>query len=128
MKKLYFSIDDKKRIYKLYYDDNYTVNQIADIYRCSYTAMCNEFKANNWKLNERGQGNRKYHFNEHVFDEINTPEKAFCLGLLLADGCNHSNSNEISICLQERDKEVLEMLNDVFESNYPLYYHDAYDS
>lgn len=128
MKKLYFSSDDKDKIYELYYDQNYTIKMIADIFDCSYTAMYNEFLANDWKRKEQSQGNRKYYFNEHVFDNINTPEKAFCFGLLLADGCNHNNSYEVSICLQERDKEVLEMLNTIFESNYPLYFHKAYKS
>lgn len=128
MKKLYFSIDDKNKIYRLYYDENYTISQIAEIFHCSYTAMYNEFKANNWKRRDATQGNRQYHFNEHVFDSIDSPQKAFCLGLLLADGCNHYNSTEVSICLQERDKEVLEMLNEVFESNYPLKYYDAHET
>lgn len=128
MKKLYFSIDDKNRIFDLYYNKNNTITDIADIFHCSYTAMQNEFKANGWQPRDRNQGNRQYHFNEHVFDTIDTPEKAFCFGLLLADGCNHLNSNEVSICLQERDKEVLEMLNSVFGSDYPLHFHKAYNT
>lgn len=49
--------------------------------------------------NNKHQGNRKYYFDEHIFDEINTPDKAYCIGLFMADGCNHSNNNTFSIGL-----------------------------
>lgn len=70
------------------------------------------------------QGNRKYYFDEHIFDDINTPDKAYCLGLFMADGCNHYETSAFSIELQERDKGVLEGIKLMFQSDYPLYFRD----
>lgn len=124
MKQLVFSDEQKLIIKDYYYNQNYSINQIASIFNCSYTGMLNLFIRNNWeRFHDRS--NRKYRFNEYIFDEIDTPDKAFCLGLLLADGCNHSKSNDVSIELQSRDSEVLYMMNDLFESTYPIHMHKA---
>lgn len=57
-------------------------------------------------------------FNKRYFKNIDTPEKAYWLGLLYADGYviyNTKNRNyEISIELQREDKYILEQLNSVF--------------
>lgn len=54
-------------------------------------------------------------YNENYFDIIDTPQKAYFLGLLYADGCiSHTTRTSGSICyimaiaLQEDDKYVLE--------------------
>lgn len=120
MKQLSFTEEQKNLIYDYYYNQHLNINNIAAKFKCSYTGMLNFFVRNNWERTNNS-GNRKYHFNEHVFDIIDSPDKAFCLGLLLADGCNHSDSNEVSIELQLRDKEVLQMMNNLFESTYPIH-------
>lgn len=121
---LSFDEEETAMIKDYYYNQGKTLSNIASIFGCSYTGMLNFFIRNNW---ERFQDrrNRKYYFNEHVFDDIDTPDKAFCLGLLLADGCNHSNNNDVSIELQKRDVEVLQMMNNVFESTYPIHEQKA---
>lgn len=54
-------------------------------------------------------------YDEYLFDQINTPAKAYFLGLMYADGCvyhtvNSKNKTDYrtSICLQETDKTILE--------------------
>lgn len=49
---------------------------------------------------------RKYFFNEHYFDEINTKEKAYWLGFMYADGYISKN-NTIGCGLKNDDKEHL---------------------
>ena len=50
---------------------------------------------------------RKSHVNDHVFDTIDTEEKAYWLGFLYADGNVHhtNNSWRIELTLQEQDLE-----------------------
>lgn len=42
---------------------------------------------------------RKYYFDDHLLDTINTPDKAYCIGLFMADGCNQMKNNCFSIGL-----------------------------
>ena len=52
---------------------------------------------------------RKSHVNDHIFDVIDTEEKAYWLGFLYADGNvhKHNKSWHIELTLQERDFEHL---------------------
>ena len=66
---------------------------------------------------------RKYKFkNENYFDNINTEEKAYFLGLLWADGCNFRNEDDkkayqVIISLQERDGDIIKRLcNEIYEN------------
>lgn len=67
---------------------------------------------------------RKYKLNEHYFDTIDTPNKAYILGLLHADGCNMISKSTISIALQESDKDLLERIRLEIGSEKPLRYID----
>lgn len=52
--------------------------------------------------------NIKYTFNENIFEQIDTPEKAYWIGFLYADGSIHTNSNTLALTLKESDKEHLQ--------------------
>ena len=64
--------------------------------------------------------NRKYDRDQHYFDKIDTPNKAYILGLLYADGNNHSKHNSITLSLQEEDKELLEQIRSELKYEGPL--------
>jgi hypothetical protein len=51
-------------------------------------------------------------YNEDYFDQVDTEEKAYYLGLLLADGSRFTGRNAVSIDLQEPDSHILEGLRD----------------
>lgn len=53
----------------------------------------------------------KPEFNEHVFDVIDTEEKAYWLGFIFADGYVSLNSNNFEISLNGEDKVHLEKFN-----------------
>jgi hypothetical protein len=63
---------------------------------------------------------RKYNVNQFYFEEIDSPDKAYFLGWLASDGHINTKRNEISIALQEGDKEILEKLNKFIENEKPL--------
>ena len=46
--------------------------------------------------------NRKYSLNENYFDKIDTPNKAYILGLLYADGSNTISKSTISILCKKK--------------------------
>lgn len=68
----------------------------------------------------RSKGYRTYTLDEDYFDVIDTSNKAYILGLLYADGCNHVDQHSISISLQEGDVKILQRISDELKSNKPL--------
>lgn len=71
-----------------------------------------------------GNGRRTYKVNEHYFDEIDTPEKAYILGFLDADGCNFMPKQTISMSLQEGDRPILERICKEMDNEHPLEFID----
>ena len=63
---------------------------------------------------------RKYPINEQFFNEIDSEEKAYFLGILYADGTNSTNKTEVSLRLQEDDRELLIDLNNLLQPTKPV--------
>ena len=55
---------------------------------------------------------KKYSFNETYFDIIDSPNKAYMIGLFLADGNVCQNRDHFIISLQDTDKNILEKISD----------------
>lgn len=64
---------------------------------------------------------KKYTLNEHIFDIIDTEEKAYWLGFLMADGYNHENRCCVALRLSKEDREILEKYKKFLETNAPIY-------
>lgn len=76
-------------------------------------------------LNEEGvmrYGQRKDDFNQRFFDSIDTPEKAYVLGLLWADGHNAVETHAVSLELAVQDEAILLQIRDLVGSTRPLRY------
>lgn len=58
-------------------------------------------------LGLRRKASYKRSFNDKYLDIIDTHEKAYILGLLWSDGCNHRNNNSISLSLKYPDEYIL---------------------
>lgn len=63
--------------------------------------------------------------NENYFDEINTAEKAYFLGLLYADGYNNVKGNQITLSLKSSDKDILRKFKKAVGTNIPLKTYDV---
>jgi hypothetical protein len=66
-------------------------------------------------------GARKYQVNKYFFDNIDSEEKAYFLGLLYADGSNRLVRGEVNLTLQEKDYYLLEKLNNLINPARPIY-------
>lgn len=86
-----------------YLNNNYTLKQLGKEFNCSYGSIRNLLNKHNISSRGNKQG---YPRNEFYFSKIDTEEKAYWLGFLYADGCVHSNNNEISLNIT--DKEHIE--------------------
>jgi hypothetical protein len=63
---------------------------------------------------------KKHSLNINYFDAVDTPNKAYILGFIYADGCNTRNGLQIGI--QEEDKEVLEFIKSELNISNALRY------
>lgn len=123
IKKEYTTVEEKKKICEMYLSGNYKCIQIAKELNKHQSTVGKILKQYNIKV-DQSKSNRKYTINEHYFDNINSEDKAYFLGLMYADGCNYPKANLIAINLQENDVEILQKFSKYVDSNKPLYYRD----
>jgi hypothetical protein len=100
------------------YEQGKSQKQISDELGCGLNTVRRRMKE--LKLGGKSKGIRNYQINESVFDNINTEEKAYWLGFLLADGCiakSAKTRRAIKVSIQIRDKEHLLRLAKFFNFN-----------
>ena len=73
---------------------------------------------------DRSTSKRQYSIDESFFDQIDDQNKAYILGLLIADGSRSSNSYAITISLQEQDVDILIRINECLKNKRPLKYNE----
>lgn len=114
---------EKVEIVKKYETDNFSMTQLAKEYGVSLQSISRFLKRRKIPLSKSAyDSRRKYTLNESYFDVIDVEEKAYFLGLLYADGYNNHEKGCIALSLQEEDKEILEKLNLLIESDRPLFH------
>jgi intein-encoded DNA endonuclease-like protein len=82
-----------------------TFKKLSELTNIPNYALQHYFTINNIKIRTRKRY-RIYNIDETYFEKIDTSEKAYFLGLLMADGW--VGKNVVAISLQEKDKEILE--------------------
>ena len=122
MKQRRLSHREKTELFTKYETGEYTGADLAKEYPISLTAINGLLRRNGYKAKSQSELQRKYDIDETFFDVIDTEEKAYFLGFLYADGCNATNRNAVILSLKEDDKEILEILNNLLQSNKPLQY------
>ena len=105
------------------YEQGLTAYRIGKIFNTHDMNVGVILRENNVQLRDK-RDNRRYKFDEHYMDKIDTPEKAYILGLLYADGCNDKKYNRITLALQMEDTYLLEEIRKLFKSNKELYFTD----
>ena len=116
---LNFTEDEVMQMYEMYCN-RITTDEIGAQYNISRDSVYNLFEKYNLQIREFADSRREYNLNVHYFDEINTPNKAYILGLLYADGCNKRSKYQIDLSLQECDKHILEDISKEIETDKPL--------
>lgn len=116
-------------------NDRQWVEEQLKIHKGSLTEICKEYGINRYTIDEhcRKWGltasvrKRRYALNENYFHDIDNEEKAYFLGLLMADGYVTRNLNTVTITLQEGDVSVLRKLADVLNYQRNLSYRNNED-
>lgn len=118
-----FTYDDIAKMYDMYMS-GLSSYDIAKIYNMHSTSVINWFKKYGFEIKNSSRAHQQYKINENYFDIIDTPRKAYYLGLLYADGNNMPEKREIRISLQECDKYILEKMKDDLNYSGPLRFTD----
>lgn len=119
---------DRDRICSLYADEK-SINDISSICKIPSVAVFRVLKKSNIKLRQDQScylhKMRRYDIDAGFFNKIDTPDKAYILGFLYADGNAHSKLAQIKLKLQERDRHILEEINEKIGHSKPLHFHSA---
>lgn len=93
------------------YNSGKTLQQVAREFNVSDGTIKERLKKHNIKI----RPNRKYFFDETIFEKIDTEWKAYFLGLLYADG--GVNKTSVNIALHHQDSEVLKKIAYIIYGN-----------
>lgn len=116
-----FTQEEENQIKQLYLDGKSTV-KIGEEFGVSHKKIARIL--DKYEIKRVGNGRRKYALNETYFDKIDTPNKAYILGFLSADGYNSLTKQTVAMSLQEDDMEILEKIRLEIKSEKPLIYID----
>lgn len=92
-----------------------------------YQAITKKYKIDSSIINKvfleygiEKQRKTKYDVDHFFFDKIDTEEKAYWFGFLMADGYNNQKMSNVEIGLKDSEKEHLEMFLSHLKSNLPI--------
>lgn len=102
--------------------------QIANKYQTSQTQIYRILKKHSIPIRQNGIAQSKYSLDEHYFDKIDTPEKAYILGLLYADGTFQPKNRSVFLSLSTGDIDILEKINRLLKSDKPIKNYTYKDS
>lgn len=108
---------DKQEIGRLY-SGGMSCPKIAEMYRINHKLVGRVL--DDLGIKRVHNGVRKYQLNETYFDNLDSDNKAYILGLLYADGYNDPHKATIRLQLQCEDVHILESIRKEFESARPL--------
>lgn len=120
-KKYIFTDEQKSLVVKLYKELGSSVD-VGKMFNVSHKIITKILEEKGIKRTAAKK--RKYQINENYFDKIDTPNKAYILGFLWADGCNFPKKGTISMSLEEQDKDILECIRNEVGSERPLEFID----
>lgn len=115
-----FTEDIQKKVIDEYVNQKISIQKIASKYHKDPKFISEFLRDNGVEIEGTVKRNRIYSINESFFETIDTEEKAYVLGFLLADGA--VVGNQITVSIQEKDKKILEDMLDAMDSGHPLFY------
>jgi hypothetical protein len=115
---------EKENIENLYKNENYNFIDIGRKLNRYESTIRRYLNSLGYVAKSQSELQRKYPIQEDFFDEVDTEEKAYVLGLLYADGYNNTNKNDVCISLKEDDVEILNKITKIIQPTKPLFYLD----
>lgn len=113
------TIEQEQEIIRLYTEEKLSGDKIGSMFKCSSETIYRLLKRNNISRRTHRDAHFKYAVNTNYFKSIDSPNKAYILGLLYADGCNIETGFRLS--LNQRDEAILERVKNEIEYTGILY-------
>lgn len=105
-----------------FYITCHSTDRTAKKFQVSHQLINRVLKMNNIQKRKRD----KYVYNEDFFEKIDSPEKAYIIGLLFTDGnlSIKEGRHRITLALQDRDKHILDSIANLIvkSKEKPLYF------
>lgn len=111
---------EELRMIKDLINEGKSIYFISKQFNVTHKVISRVLKENNISIKD---GRKKHYFNENYFEKIDTAEKAYWLGFILADGYNNENRGVIAIDLNSIDEHHLEKFVDAIEGDYNMIKH-----
>lgn len=115
--------NEKERVLHLYLEEEKSCEEIGRIYNCYGSTIGSHLKRWGIEIRKR-RVNALYKTDVNYFHIIDTEEKAYWIGLLLADG-HVSKRGMIQLCM--KDLDVIEKFKTSLQSEHPIKY-DRYNN
>ena len=122
-----FTEDQINDMYDLYYNQHKSFKMLGEKYHHTQRVFARVFQEQGWIPKARDCKYSKYTLDENYFDNIDTPNKAYILGILYADGCNRPSEKKITIELQIDDYDLLSQINEEFHNTRPLRIYGSFN-
>ena len=116
MQKKIFQKEEILDMINLYRNEKQSLSKIAKKYNVSRGVITRVLKENKIAINK---DNHKYKADYRKFQTIDSPEKAYWLGFIAADGCNYEREQNASLIinLHQKDKDHLQKFKVFMDSN-----------
>ncbi|KKN74505.1 hypothetical protein LCGC14_0390220 [marine sediment metagenome] len=120
------SDESKNNIIDLYNSHNKNLAQISRKLNISRPTVRKILRQAGVRKIYKEDIDKSHTINTDFFNNIDSEEKAYFLGLMYADGNVYIKSKtrnyySISLCLQERDKKIVEIFKNYIAPNHKLY-------
>lgn len=106
------------------YNKGNKIKEISTLTSLSINKIYKILNINKIKLNRK----YKYSVNENYFSKIDSYEKAYILGFILADGHNNIKRHTLEIVLHKKDLDILEKIKINMESNNKILFTNYHNS
>lgn len=120
MKQKRLTIQEKINLVNDFQNITQNTSELAKKYGITTNAICGLLHRRGFETNYYKTCGQKYDINEAFFDNIDTEEKAYILGLLYADGYNNEYRNSVNLSLAEKDKNILDKITQLIQPTKPL--------
>ena len=100
--------------------------EIGEIFGISQTQVSNILRKNGIKLPKSRLNMSKLSLDVDYFKTVDTPEKAYWLGFICADGCIYKNGGKLTIMV--KDQEICEKFKAAVKSDHKIAYKETYDN
>lgn len=106
----------------MYFNQGMSTVKIGEVYGVKGSTIGTNMKRLGFSLRKIGSASRPNairHTDGSFFDEINTEQKAYVLGFIVADGCISKNGT-LMFANQEEDVDVIEKIRDALQCDAPI--------